>query len=331
MTTHHAPSHPVTSWAPKARPVKVLLALDGSEASLTGRDLVASLDWPSESTIHLVTGYHVPVDWTGGVGATMDWIGDLEDQYRDELVDELKTMAEPLVERGLATVPHAIRGRPATVIVQAARELDVDLVVIGSRGHGRLHSMLLGSVATEVCTDAPCSVLVARSGSARRVLVATDGSDTARAIPHHLATLGIFEDLPCDVVSVLVRDPGLFQLFTGLYTLGDDRLRRMREGLEEQRQAALDSAIGDLAATGVAATPHAAEGDPAHEIIAMAEQCRSDLIVTGDRGLRGLERMVLGSVARNLLTHATASVLVTRPDLQAAPSAGRTAHVGAIR
>ncbi len=309
----------------------VVLALDGSGASLLGRDLVASLDWHPNSTVHLVTAYHVPVDWTGGVGASMDWIGDLEDQYRDELVDELKTMAEPLVERGLTIVPHAIRGRPASVIVQAARDLNAELVVIGSRGHGRLHSMLLGSVATEVCTDAPCSVLVARSGSARRVLLATDGSDTARAIPQQLATWGAFRDLPCDVVSVLVRDPGLFQLFTGLYTLGDDRLRRMREQLEAQQRAALDSATADLAATGVTATPHAAEGDPAHEIIAMAEQCRSDLIVTGDRGLRGLDLLVLGSVARNLLTHATASVLVTRPDLQATPPGGRAAHEGASR
>ncbi len=247
MTTRHAPSPPRSTTAPERKPVKVLLALDGSEASLTGRDLVAGLDWPSGTTVHLVTAYHVPVDWTGGVAASMDWIGDLEDQYRDELIDELKTMAEPLVERGLETVPHAMRGRPASVIVQAARELGTDLIVIGSRGHGMLRSMLLGSVATEVSTDAPCSVLVARSSGVSRVLIATDGSDTARAIPHHLATWGVFRDRPHDVVTVLVPDPGLFQLFTGLYTLGDERLSRMRADLETERQAALDGMTADLA------------------------------------------------------------------------------------
>jgi len=311
--------------------VCVLLALDGSETSLIGRDLVVGLDWPAGSTVHLVTAYHVPVDWTGGVASSMDWIGDLEDQYRDELIDELTTLAEPLVERGLAISPHAIRGRPASAIIQTAREVGADLIVIGSRGHGMLRSMLLGSVATEVAGEAPCSVLVARSATVSRVLLATDGSDTARAMPHHLASWGVFRNIPCDVVSVLVRDPVLFKVLTGLFTLGDERLGRMREALEAQQQTALDTSTADLAATGVTETPRRAEGDPAHEIIATAEQYQSDLIVTGDRGLRGLDRLVIGSVARNVLTHAGASVLVTRPDLHAAASADEAAHEGAVR
>ena len=294
-----------------------------------GRDLVASLDWPAESTVHLVTAYSVPVDWTGGVGATMDWMGDLEDRYRDELVDELKTMAEPLVERGLAIVPPAMRRRPAPVIVQAARELDADLVVIGSRGpatpfdapgirgHRGVHgcAMLRPGGAVGVSTaNARCHRWVRhRAGGP--------------ASPRDVASSRTFRATSCRCWSGIRACSSFSPASTRSVTI--DFAACARDS--RSSTAGLDAAISDLTATGVAATPHAAEGEQAGEIIAMAEQCRSDLIVTGDRGLRGLERLVLGSVARNLLTHATASVLVTRPDLQAAPSAGRAALEGATR
>ena len=48
---------------------------------------------------------------------------------------------------------------------------------------------------------------------------------------------------------------------------------------------------------------------PAHEIIAAAETNETDLVVTGSRCLHGLDRWLLGGVARNVLLHATASVL----------------------
>jgi nucleotide-binding universal stress UspA family protein len=54
-------------------------------------------------------------------------------------------------------------------------------------------------------------------------------------------------------------------------------------------------------------------GHTAAEIIAAAENLGADLIVTGSRGLHGFDRLLLGSVARNVVHHASASVLVVRP------------------
>jgi nucleotide-binding universal stress UspA family protein len=53
-------------------------------------------------------------------------------------------------------------------------------------------------------------------------------------------------------------------------------------------------------------------GDPANEILQAAAELKSDLIVTGSRGLGTLDRLVLGSVARNVLIHAPCSVLIVR-------------------
>ena len=51
---------------------------------------------------------------------------------------------------------------------------------------------------------------------------------------------------------------------------------------------------------------------PRQSIIAAAEANKADLVVTGSRCLHGLDRWLLGSVARNVLLHATASVLILR-------------------
>ncbi len=53
-------------------------------------------------------------------------------------------------------------------------------------------------------------------------------------------------------------------------------------------------------------------GDAAGEIVAVAEQRGADLIVLGSRGRTGLRRLLLGSVARNVVSGSTASVLIVR-------------------
>lgn len=312
-TTRRAPPAPTSADGNDRRGLSIVLALDGSEASLVARDLVANARWPAGSTVHALTAYQVPVDWTGGLGATMDWIDGAEDQVRDELKDQLRDMVEPITESGIAVRRHVVRGRPATAIIEAAGTVDADLVVVGSRGHSPLRSMLLGSVAAEVASEATCAVLVARLPTISRVLMTTDGSPTARAIPAQLDRWELIRGLQVDLVSVLVPDPPVFELLTGLYTMGDDRLTRLHEELRSQQQADLAATAADFSALGIPTTEHTPSGDATREIITTAEACRSDLIVVGSRGLRGIERMLLGSVARNVATHADCSVLVMRP------------------
>ncbi len=63
---------------------------------------------------------------------------------------------------------------------------------------------------------------------------------------------------------------------------------------------------------GVNADAGVREGDAATEILAAAAEFDADLIVMGTRGKTGLTQLILGSVARNVVSHATCSVMVVR-------------------
>jgi nucleotide-binding universal stress UspA family protein len=309
--------------------MKILVGVDGSACSIVALDLVSSLAWPAGTEITLLAAYDVPIGWTGGVGSTMDWVGEVEDAARDTLVEQLRGLAPRIEERGHDVEEIVVRGRAASAIVEAARERQVDLIVTGSRGRGRLRSMLLGSVAAEVAGEAPCPVLVARQPSVTRLVVATDGSPVARAIPERLADWGVFAGLPADVVAVSIPDGPIFETAVSLYTLGDERLATQRLELRARYEQDAETMAAALDKIGLQATSHLRAGDPAQEIISVADDRGADLIVTGTRGLGGIDRLLLGSVARNVITHARCSVLVLRERTEArqpVSSSGGTSH-----
>lgn len=82
---------------------------------------------------------------------------------------------EKILREAVESVPNELpvttllrHGAPAQEIVKAARELDNDLIVVGSRGRGRATAALLGSVSHQVLHDSPVPVLVVHAGRAER-------------------------------------------------------------------------------------------------------------------------------------------------------------------
>ena len=58
---------------------------------------------------------------------------------------------------------QALEGDPAHVLLEAAKDFDADLIVVGSRGLTSHAHFILGSVAASVAHHAPCDVLVAHT------------------------------------------------------------------------------------------------------------------------------------------------------------------------
>jgi nucleotide-binding universal stress UspA family protein len=90
-----------------------------------------------------------------------------------------------------------------------------------------------------------------------------------------------------------------------IYVDAANASRKQHDELAREMTAQLQTA-------GRAAEADRREGDAATEILAAASASKADLIVMGTHGRTGIARLVLGSVARNVLQHATCSVLIVR-------------------
>jgi nucleotide-binding universal stress UspA family protein len=208
---------------------------------------------------------------------------------------------------------YLLRGRPGTSIVDEAGAMGADVVVMGSRGHGRIATMLLGSTAAEVVDHAPCPVLIARHRHLAPLAFADDGSPAARHAEAVFSHWPIFAGQQVSVITVAEVGvpvaagftPGLYDQVLESYTRSVDEARR-------EVRAEADEEAHRLADAGLAAVPIALEGDPATEIVRYAAEHDVATIVIGTRGHTGLARLLLGSTARNVLQHASCSVLVVR-------------------
>ncbi len=295
--------------------MRVLLAIDGSMSSDRARDLVARVGWPEGTKIRVVAALERSAALAG-----VPWLTALppdESEIEGSLIRRYQTALEAaeraLEQTGRDVEPVLLRGRAATAIVEEARAFGADLIVIGNRGQGQFETMLLGSVSAEVVDHAPCPVLVARSRDLRSVLYADDGSEGAREAGDLLAAWSIFRGLRTTVISVSeVAVPWSAGMAPGLY---DQVMESYVESVQEARRecAALVSSTADrLSDAGLVTSVDVRDGDPAPAIVKAAIEHSVDLVVMGTRGLTGLSRILLGSVARNVLVHAQCSVLIVR-------------------
>jgi nucleotide-binding universal stress UspA family protein len=294
--------------------MRVLLATDGSAGANVAVSLVEALRWPSDTSIEIVSVLDVHATHAIPFAPLPMDADPLEDALEAQLHETLQDSADRLRGRGFAVATSLRVGRPVPSILERAREMRADLIVCGSRGHGQLRSMMFGSVSAGLCDLASCPVLVARRPVMSRVLLAQDGSWPAMAAEQVVRQWPMFQDVTIEVASV-VQVHAVWQDAFAMLTVGPG-LQRYEEELHESRQQLMRAqrdSVHRLLRAGRHATPTLHEGDPAAAIVSTAEDTDTDLIVIGTHGRTGMERMVIGSVARAVLLHSPASVLLVRP------------------
>jgi nucleotide-binding universal stress UspA family protein len=293
--------------------MRILLALDGSPSSDAACQLVRSLTWPSGSVIQVVAVAEPAAELLAPLVVSAPTVGSYDQQTSDELELVLDAAAATLDGTTLAVERTVLHGRPATLIVERAAEFRAELVVIGSRGRGPLTSMLLGSVSAEVVDHAPCPVLVVRAPVAESVLVAVDGSPSAQSAITYLTANRILANRAVEVLTVAVGSDRPESSSLGVFSdAAFDVFEEERRSERRHAEAIAAGAAQRLSDEGYRARWSISTGHAAHEIIEAARCFGSGLIVVGSRGHTGLTRILLGSVARNVLLHSSASVLIVR-------------------
>lgn len=134
---------------------RIVVGIDGSEASkdalrwaarqaeMTGASLEAVLTWQLPLTAY---GYTVPAP--AGV--------DPESQAQQTLTETIHSvLKEPI---SVDVVPIVVRGSATATLLEVAK--GADLLVVGSRGHGEVVGMFMGSVSERCVAHARCPVVV---------------------------------------------------------------------------------------------------------------------------------------------------------------------------
>jgi len=204
-------------------------------------------------------------------------------------------------------------GDPAIAIPATAAKLDARIVVMGPHNRRTLKTMIGGVTASRAVRNAVCPMLVANgqvTGRHKQVLVSTDFSLCSLASVAALKALGMAD--AAKIILYHAYDP---RPFGGIATAGMSKDSRAAQLAELHTDALLAlsefSAESNLAPDAIITEPLSAS--PASMILSRAEQEGADLIVMGTQGKSAVARLVLGSVAEELLRGIDTDLMVVPP------------------
>lgn len=202
---------------------------------------------------------------------------------RDAEEREARSFAEETVREAQAYVPSAetmlVHGFAGHALIDAAAFERSTLIAVGSHGQGRAQGILLGSTATLLLHDAPCSLLLARENdhhAPRRIVVGVDGSPASAA-----------------AYSAARYLAGRFDADLGVV---------VAEGKKAVDLPGISQVVGDGF--------HVIPEEPVRVLTAASAD--ADLLVLGSRGLHGFAS--LGSVSERVAHRAACSTLIVRGD-----------------
>lgn len=215
------------------------------------------------------------------------------------------------MERGLTPrqfVMDVVEGDGVEQILKRAHTVEADVICMGRHGRTMATSLLelhIGSTAKSVVKRGDVPVLIVRTAPKAAYLRALVSVDLTLASPKLLKAARPY-----------VEEAQEVELLHASSVPYEDYVVVSGEKAEEFREDAFRAATRDLKAlitkTGFRAETKVVGGDARLLIIEEAKLRKAELIVVGTHGRRGVRKLILGSVAEWVMTHAQCDVLVTR-------------------
>ena len=215
-------------------------------------------------------------------------------------------------------------GDPPEILLKTIDHWKPDLLVVGSHGRNTAGRLLLGSVSLKLVHCAPCSVRVTRlplekDANPKRIVVAIDGSDHAKAAVQAVAERRWPVGTEVTVISIfdsLVPSLGRYAPSLESNTFATEPAFRViaeaDDHLKSQLHETVQNCVGLLRNAGLNATGRVIEGQPLTQIAGETKLRHAGTVFVGARGLGALDRLMLGSVSSALVTNSHCTVEVVR-------------------
>ena len=283
---------------------RILIAIDGSRPAQGALETAVKFPWPSSS------------QGRGVVARTSRLFA--SEEARSAVHEGVKVAAfeagTALARRWPKSKVVVVDGHAVESILAEAESFKASTIVVGWRGHGTFRRLLAGSVSRRIAENAACPVLIVRDAPAAvsRFVVGFDGCANAERAVDLLASLecrrGVCAFLVNIVEPVIAPAVGRFPASIRAQIL--DEVASMNEEKKRQGQALVDSGVARLKRAGWKAEGEIRTGAPLASLLKAVADHRGDVLVLGARGISGVERVLLGSVASGALNNSPVVWLV---------------------
>jgi nucleotide-binding universal stress UspA family protein len=240
----------------------------------------------------------------------------LAPKLRDDLTREIEKLAAGARAQGVPAEIAIREGDVVNRILEQARELPADVLVIGTHGAGGFERLMLGSVTEKALRRAPCPVLSVppRAGSPTRepltfktILCAVDFSESSDRAAEYALLLAQEADARLILLHVMEVFPEREGADAGFADLSV-----YQAAVEERARERLRQAMPPEARNWCTPEEQVLTGKPYVQILRVAEQERADVIVLGVQGRNPLDLMLFGSTANHVVRQASCPVLTIR-------------------
>lgn len=296
---------------------RILVPLDGSALAERALAPTLALAEAVQGEVMLLCAPHpqpMSID-EYSKGYSWWWPEQAHERACEESAEYLSALAERWAREGVVIRQQVTEGDAASVIVDSAAELNVDLIVMSPHGYSGLTRWVLGKVAEKVLRSAPCPVLLVRDArSIDSIVITLDGSALAeRALEPGLEVARRL-DAAVTLLHVATPEPLPEETWQRWEHLERKTGEDPDSGQAEQEERYLQAICSHYAEghRGRIET-ELLDGPPAQRIIEFVEAQPVDLVVMATHGRTGLRRWAYGSVTEKVLRGCRRSLLTVRP------------------
>jgi len=274
---------------------KVLVSMDLSPATAA---LVSALPGMRELGTRELCLVHVADRLEDPISESMDHV--------DELRSRLNGLGDRLKEDGFAVTVDVPIGAPATEVIKTVVARDPDVVLLGSRSHTLIQDAFMGSVAWDIVRGSGRPILLQRIEPNRadpEAALETRGSGLPEHVVYPTDFTATAERARPWVLGLATRRVPLFTLVHVMSAASSEKRREAESCLEQLAQELNERGATEVRCRVRVGTPH-------EEILAVGGRRVDALVVMGTHGRGLLPEIILGSVSRPVVRHASSRVLL---------------------